>query len=89
MYVEVLFFGQLRDIAGVRQKTVYIDEGARVIDLVDHLGEEYGDAFRDQVGHTQGLRIFISGREFWLSDATNQQLQDGDTIILLPPIAGG
>ena len=89
MEVEVRFFGQLRDIAGVRQKVVSLDEGARVIDLVELLDKEYGNAFRDQVGHTQGLRIFISGREFWLSDATNQQLQNGDTVILLPPIAGG
>ena len=86
---EVRLFGQLRDIAGVREKVVSLDNGARVIDLVDYLGKEYGSAFSDEVSHTQGLRIFISGREFWLSDAMNQLLQDRDTVILLPPIAGG
>lgn len=89
MDVEVRLFGQLRDIAGVREKVVSLDNGARVVDLVDHLGKEYGSAFGDEVSHTQGLRIFISGREFWLSDAMNQLLQDRDTVILLPPIAGG
>ena len=89
MNIEVLFFGQFREVTPVNRSTVVIKDGARLTDLIEHLSEEYGDAFRHQVDNMQGLRILINGREYFLLGGMEAPLNDGDTVVLLPPIFGG
>jgi len=89
MDIEVLFFGQLRDLTSVHGATVVLKGGARLAELMDRLGEEYGIAFRDKVSNVKGLRILINGREHTLLGGMEAPLADGDTLVLLPPIFGG
>jgi len=89
MKIEGLFFGQLRELTGVRDSTFDIKDDARLADLIGHLGEEYGAAFRQQLDSIKGLRILINGQEYILLGGMEAPLKDGDTVVLLPPIAGG
>ncbi len=89
MNIEVLFFGQLRELTAVRQKIIVIKDGAKLADLIEHLGEEYGVAFHNEVDNIQGLRILINGRQYTLLGGMEAPLEDGDTVVLLPPIFGG
>jgi molybdopterin converting factor small subunit len=57
--------------------------------LIDHLGEEYGIAFRQKMDSVRGLRILINGREYKLLGGMDAPLQDGNTVVFLPPIFGG
>jgi molybdopterin synthase sulfur carrier subunit len=89
MNVEVLFFGQLRELAAVRQVTFVMSDGARLVDLIEHLGEEYGDSFRRELSNTSHLQILINGQEHTFLGGMETPLKDGDTVVLLPPIFGG
>lgn len=89
MNIEVLFFGQLREITGVSRTNVVIRDDSRLADLVGNLAEEYGDAFREKVESIEGLRILINGREYYLLGRMEASLADGNTVVFLPPIAGG
>jgi molybdopterin converting factor small subunit len=87
--VEVLFFGQLRELAAVRQTIVAMNDGARLVDLIEHLGEECGTAFRREVSNIQRLQILINGQRHTLLGGMEAPLKDGDTVVFLPPIFGG
>ena len=89
MNIEVLFFGQFRSLTSSHQRTAVIKDGARLVDLLEHLGEEYGAAFSQLVENIQGLRILINGQEYTLLGGMEASLADGDTVVLLPPVAGG
>ena len=89
MNIEVLFFGQLREITGVSRTSVVIDDNSRLADLVVFLSGQYGDVFREKIEGIEGLRILINGREYYLLGRMAAPLSDGNTIVFLPPIAGG
>jgi len=88
MNVEVLFFAQLRELAGVRQRTFTLQGSARLADLLDILDAEY-PGFRRAVESLDGLRVLIGEREYGLEEALEAAPADGDTVVFLPPIAGG
>ena len=89
MDIEVLFFGQLREMAGVSRTDVVLEDNSRLADLVVHLSDQYGDTFKDKIEGIQGLRILINGREYYLLGHMEAPLSDGNTVVFLPPIAGG
>jgi MoaD family protein len=87
--VEILLFGQLRELAAARQVTFVMSDGARLADLIKYLGEEYGDAFRCELSNMRRLQILINGQRHTLLGGMETPLNDGDTVVLLPPIFGG
>jgi MoaD family protein len=88
MKINVMFFGKLRDLTAIREGVCTI-EGPRLAELMEHLYREYGDEFHQAVNSIKGLRILINGREYGLLGGFDATLKDGDTVVLLPPIAGG
>jgi MoaD family protein len=89
MNIEVLFFGQLRDLTAVRQANVEMSDGTRLVDLIEHLGKEYGDAFHREVNAVRRLQILINGQQYTFLGGIEAPLSDGDTVVFLPPIFGG
>jgi len=89
MNIEVLFFGQLRELTEVPRTIVEIEDSASLADLVESLVGIYGVAFRNKADSIKGLRILINGREYNVLDGMETLLKDGDTVAFLPPIAGG
>jgi molybdopterin converting factor small subunit len=87
--IEVLFFGELRELAGTRKSLIFIKENASLASLIKYLAEEHGIAFRQRLNYIQGLRILINGQEYVLLGGWGTPLRDGDTVVFLPPIAGG
>lgn len=82
MNVTVLFFGVLRErVAKTRQADVALAEPATVGDLVDRLCGDYA-GLAGMVGCVNvAVNEVMAGRD--------RPLADGDTVALLPPIAGG
>ena len=89
MNIEVLFFGQLREITGVSRTSVVVDDNSRLADLVQYISGQYSDTFREKVESIEGIRILINGREYYLLGRMEAPLSDGNTVVFLPPIAGG
>lgn len=89
MNLEVLFFGKFREITGVSRMSAVVKDGARLADLVDYLTGQYGDEIRKNIEDIPGLRILVNGREYYLLGRLEAPLAEGNTIVFLPPIAGG
>lgn len=89
MKISVLFFAQLRELAGIRQTEVTLAEGSRLGDLIQQLSRQYGSAFKREMANLAGLRILVNGQENEVLEGPETQLKEGDNIVLLPPVAGG
>src|SRR5271170_7913468 len=81
MRVRVLFFGQLKDIAGVSQEDAEISEGARVEDLYERYARRFPrlNEFRSSVAASVNQEYTE-----WRAS-----LAPGDEVAFLPPVSGG
>jgi len=87
--ISVLFFSQFRELTGTRETEVALADGNRLADLLERLSGEYGAAFRRELADIAGLRIMVNGLENEVLDGVETRLEEGDTVVLLPPVAGG
>jgi molybdopterin converting factor subunit 1 len=81
MRVRVLFFGQLKDIAGVSQEDAELSEGARVEDLYERYARRFPrlSEFRPSVAASVNQEYAE-----WRAS-----LAPGDEVAFLPPVSGG
>ena len=79
--MRVLFFGQLKDIAGVSQEDAELSEGARVEDLY----ERYARRFPRLAEFRPSVAASVN-QEYadWRAS-----LDAGDEVAFLPPVSGG
>lgn len=82
--LRVLYFASLREQLGLREEEVTSEGIATVAELIEHLVETHGEAWREPLSAPQ-LRV-----------AVNQELveheialADGDEVAFLPPVTGG
>jgi molybdopterin synthase sulfur carrier subunit len=92
MELEFRFFANFRDEVG--QKTLYWefdDDSVRVGDVLTAIEEDYpGIEVFDEDGSIRDfIRTMKNGREVEYIDGLDTELEDGDTISLFPPVAGG
>lgn len=83
MRVRVLFFGVLREQAGVPEQAIELPGGASVAELLRLLRSPASN--RRMPALDQGLAVAVN-REY--APATTE-LRDGDEVALLPPVSGG
>lgn len=88
MNVNVLFFGRFRELA-VRDRVVSLKEGGRLADLLEHLSQEYGTDFRNEVNNKEQIHILVNGQFHTILEDMKTQLQDGDVVALMPLATGG
>ena len=81
MRVRVLFFGRLKEIAGVTEEDVEISEGARVEDLF----ERYARRFPKLAEFRPSIAASVN-QEY---AAWRAPLAVGDEVAFLPPVSGG
>ena len=79
--VRVLFFGVLRDIAGLREETVEIPEGGR-LETVYELYAVRHPALR---GMSRSVVLALNQK----FSEPSAQLAEGDEVAFLPPVSGG
>lgn len=81
MIIKVLFFAQLKDAFGTNERTLEVREGITVGEFVQAL-------FRAPAASClRRLPMLYSINEDFADK--NQELKDKDTLVLLPPVAGG
>ena len=81
MNIRVLFFGQLKDVAGCATESVALAEGASLADLLAHY-EKKIPRLKDFLPSTA-----LSLNQEYASPAA--RLKDNDEVALLPPVSGG
>ena len=94
MRLLVEYTGQLRTAIGRSEDCIELSEGATASALLVHLVECCGDHVRphllNHAGQTQpSLLVAINGTAQTSRQVASTVLRDGDTVVLLPPIAGG
>ena len=89
MNLEVLYFGNVRDIVGIPKEKIALSAGIRLDDVITRLGELHGETFARILKTSEGLRILINGQEYRVLDGMATTLKENDSVAFLPPIYGG
>jgi molybdopterin synthase catalytic subunit len=79
--VQILLFGQLKEVAGRERDTLELPEGARVSDLLTHYAE-----LKPALQPYYDAMAVALNQEYSEAGAT---LHDGDEVALIPPVSGG
>jgi molybdopterin converting factor small subunit len=90
MRVTVHYMTQLKRLARCASEPVEIRDGSCLTDLLLHLAERHGDAFRsmllDESATPRKSLLFFVGEEH--AELT-RPLREGDAVTLLAPMSGG
>lgn len=92
MEIELRFFANFRDAVG--RKTVYREfEGGtvRAGDVLREIQAEYADVelLEDDGSLREFINVLKNGRGIAYLDGLDTELEDGDTLSVFPPVAGG
>jgi molybdopterin synthase catalytic subunit len=79
--VQILFFGQLKEVAGRERETLELPEGARVADLL----RRYAEVKPALQPYYDAMAVALN-QEYSEAGA---RLHDGDEVALIPPVSGG
>ena len=79
--MKVLFFGRVHELAGRREETEELPEGATISDLYER--------FTKRVPSLDGFRSSLVASRNQEFAAWDTLLAEGDEIAFLPPVSGG
>ena len=79
--VTVLYFGQSREISGTSEEEFTVSDGSSVSVLLKAVEERHAKIGRFAKSMQVALNEDLARGE--------ERLKDGDTVALLPPVAGG
>ena len=86
--VVVHFWAAARAAAGTDQERVPLDEAKTVADLLETVRRRHAD--RPRLADVLSVcSVLVGDRPVGTTDPADVVLQDGDTVELLPPFAGG
>ena len=94
MRVTIKFFTALREIAGKKEEVFEFSRGTTIKELLKHLSENYGQAFKEYIYNEKGrvkshLEFLINGKSITTLKGFETKLNDGDKIAIIPPVGGG
>ncbi|MFD1514602.1 ubiquitin-like small modifier protein 1 [Halomarina rubra] len=93
MDVDLRFFATFREAVGQKNITRAFDDGLTIGDLLAALESEFdgleGELLDDTGDIRPQLSVLKNGREVLHIDGTATELDDGDTVSVFPPVAGG
>ncbi len=87
--IKVKFLTMLREIVG--EAVIETERKENIALLTQHLCQKYGEKFREAVLDEKGtirkyVRFLINGKE---AGNPETKINDGDTIVMFLPVAGG
>src|SRR3990172_6949923 len=91
--VKVKYFAEIKDITQKKEDLLSMKPGSTIKDIVARLSEAYGENFRtrilpDDMRLKDDYTILLNGESVDFPDS-GKLLEDGDEVVILPPIAGG
>lgn len=94
MKVNVKFLASIREIAGAHEIQFEIYTGDTVDTLLKFLETRFGSEFKEAVGspfadENPKIRILVNGRDVDFLKGPKTELKEEDTVVLIPPVAGG
>jgi len=79
--VKVFFYGFLKELAGQREVSVSLPEGASLQNLIDRLGEEFGEELK--------RNLQPGGSDYRFAGGLESGLEDKTPVYFIPPAMGG
>ncbi|WP_338740299.1 ubiquitin-like small modifier protein 1 [Haloplanus salilacus] len=93
MDLELRFFATFREAVGQKTLEREFEDGATVGDVLSTLETEYvgmeGQLLDDEGELQPNLNILKNGREVLHMEGPATVMEDGDTLSVFPPVAGG
>ena len=94
MQITFQFEAQLRQIAGTGERQVEVPDGSSLLEALKLLVEQDGGALQERILRADGavqnsLLLFVNDVPVAPDSAANHVLNNGDQVLLLPPISGG
>lgn len=92
MPVEVKFFANFREIVGQKKTTM---EANSIQDLLLKIRDEYSELNPEIFSDPENaelndfVNVMINGRRINMLEGTETELENGDTVAIFPPVAGG
>jgi molybdopterin synthase sulfur carrier subunit len=89
--IKVKFFASFRELFGERQREVELQNGSNMMDLLNLLC----DSSKRRAGIFDGnelkpyLAILKNGEHIHHLNGLETKLDDGDTVVIFPPVGGG
>ena len=92
--VEVRLIGVFREAAGSTRLVIEVEEGSRLVDVVDRVVEGVpglGDVLVDRVveSYAPNALVLVNGVEASNLEGPMTPIGDGSTLVLLPVTHGG
>lgn len=89
----IKLFATLRDIAKTKEISVPIQDGQTVAEMIESIRDlcpELAEEIVNDQGELTGLvHILVHGRHIQWLDGLSTTVNNSDTIVLMPPSAGG
>lgn len=93
MELTLRLFATFRDAVGEKERTQTVDDDATVGDVLAILESEHdgleGRLLDDDGAIGPHLSVLKNGRDVTHIDGVETTLEDGDTLSVFPPVAGG
>lgn len=95
MKVKIKFFAALREITGLKEDEVEMDEGSTIENLLTNLIQKFGSQFKNYVldeksGEPRGhLQFLLDGKNITSQEGLKTALKDGAQFAIIPPVGGG
>ncbi|MEO0158000.1 MAG: ubiquitin-like small modifier protein 1 [candidate division WOR-3 bacterium] len=91
--VKTRYYAYLREVTGVREEEIALEEGSTVADLVEKLVKRYGEPLRryiltEDMKLRPNIAVAVNGVKV-SEEPLRKTLREGDTVVILPPISGG
>jgi molybdopterin converting factor small subunit len=92
MRVNLRLYGELGASAGQRTMNVEVPDKTTLGELASKLRRQYlakRPAVEGATDDLDGCRVLVNGQDAEYVGGSLKELEDGDTVTFIPPIAGG
>jgi MoaD family protein len=95
MKVKVQYFASLREIIGLREEILDLQENDDVRRLLEFLVDRHGTKLKEYIFDAkvgtpkQYLQFIIDGKSISTLQGLETKLHDGSTFAVIPPVGGG
>jgi MoaD family protein len=93
--VKVQYFASVRELVGLREETLEVEENTTVLDVLRVLAEKHGEQLKEYVfdsetGNPRSYLQFLVNEDSISSlNGLSTVLEDNSSLAIIPPVGGG
>jgi len=93
--IRVQYFASVRELVGLRQEILEVEEKATVLDVLRVLARRHGEEFREYVFNPgtesprSHLQFLVNEDSISSLNGLSTVLLDNSSLAIFPPVAGG